>query len=494
MMNEYGKSDRPIVPKKVANKTAEKVVAESEEGRGLTKGNPSQQNTPRIQGRISVPSAMERVREAAKKDKETRFTALLHHVYEPEMLRQSYWKLKKEAAAGVDGETWQHYGERLEENLQDLSHRLQRGAYRAKPVRRVQIPKMDGGKRPLGITVLEDKIVQRATVEVLNAIYEIDFAEFSYGFRPGRSQHDALDQLYLGLTRKKVNWVIEVDIRAYFDRISWSWLIKFIEHRIADRRLVRLIQKWMKAGVLEKGKRIEVKEGTPQGGSVSPLLGNVYLHYVFDLWAQQWCRGIESDAVMIVRYADDIVLGFKKKTTAERFLKELKERMEKFELELHPDKTRLLEFGRFASQDRQQRGEGAPETFNFLGFTHICGKTKEGKYTVLRQTIRKRMQAKLKAVGQELKRRRHEPLAKVGKWLGSIVRGHSAYYGVPMNGHAVGAFRFLLVRLWRQRLNQRSQTGAVKWERMRRLSNRWIPPARIQQPYPTRRSTVFNLR
>ena len=490
-MNEYGKSDGPIVPEKVANKTAENAEAESVEGRGSTKGNSSQQNTSRIQSRSSVPSALERVREAARKDKATRFTALLHHVYEPEMLRQSYWKLKKEAAAGVDGETWQHYGEKLEENLQELSHRLQRGAYRAKPVERVYIPKSDGGKRPLGITALEDKIVQRAVVEVMNAIYEIDFAEFSYGFRPGRSQHEALDQLYLGLTRKKVNWVLEVDIRSYFDRISWRWMIKFLEHRIADRRIVRLIQKWLKAGVLEKGKRIEVNEGTPQGGSVSPLLANVYLHYVFDLWARQWCRGLASKEVMIIRYADDIMVGFKEKAVAERFLKELKERMEKFELELHPEKTRLLEFGRYASQDRQQRGEGAPETFNFLGFTHICGKTRKGEYTVLRQTIRKRMQAKLKAVGQELKRRMHEPLATVGKWLGNIVRGHCAYYGVPTNGQAIGAFRFLLVRLWRKQLSQRSQTGGVKWRRMKRISDRWIPPARIRHPYPIRRSTVL---
>lgn len=490
-MNEYGKSDRPIVPEKVANKTAENAEAEPVEGRGQTKGNPSQQNTPRMQSRSSVPSALERVREAARKDKATRFTALLHHVYEPEMLRQSYWKLKKEAAAGVDGETWQHYGERLEENLQDLSHRLQRGAYRAKAVERVYIPKSDGGKRPLGITALEDKLVQRAVVEVLNAIYEIDFAEFSYGFRPGRSQHDALDQLYLGLTRKQVNWVLEVDIRSYFDRISWSWMVKFLEHRIADRRIVRLIQKWLKAGVLEKGKRIEVNEGTPQGGSVSPLLANVYLHYVFDVWARQWCGGIARKEVMIIRYADDIMVGFKEKAVAKKFLKELKERMEKFELELHPEKTRLLEFGRYASQDRQQRGEGAPETFNFLGFTHICGKTKKGEYTVLRQTIRKRMQAKLKAVGQELKRRTHEPLARVGEWLGNIARGHCAYYGVPTNGHAIGAFRFLLIRLWRKQLNQRSQTGGVKWRRMKRISDRWIPPARIRHPYPIRRTTVL---
>ena len=346
------------------------------EGRGLTKGNLPQQNASRTPSRTDAPSALERVRQAAAKGKRLRFTALLHHIYNLDTLRTAYFSLKKEAAAGVDGETWQHYGETLEENLQDLSHRLKRGAYRAKPVRRVYIPKTDGRQRPLGVTALEDKIVQRAAVEVLNAIYEADFLGFSYGFRPGRSQHHALDALYTGLLTRKVSWVLDLDIRSFFDKISHEWLMKFVEHRIADRRVVRLIQKWLNAGVLEDGKRIRMEEGTPQGGSASPLLANVYLHYVFDLWVQAWRRKHAHGDVIVVRFADDIVVGFQEKSDARQFLGELTERMLKFDLQLHPDKTRLLEFGPFAVKNRKQRGEGRPETFNFLGFTHICGKKK----------------------------------------------------------------------------------------------------------------------
>ena len=369
------------------------------EGRGLTKGNLPQQNASRTRRRMDALSALKRVRQAAVKDKKLRFTALLHHIYNPETLRTAYLGLKKEAASGVDGETWQHYGEVLEVNLQDLSHRLQRGAYRAKPVRRVFIPKTDGRQRPLGVTALEDKIVQRATVEVLNAIYETDFLGFSYGFRPGRSQHQALDALYTGLLTRKVSWVLDIDIRSFFDKISHEWLVKFVKHRIADRRVVRLIQKWLNAGVLEDGKRIRMEEGTPQGGSASPLLANVYLHYVFDLWVQVWRQKHAHGDVIVVRFADDIVVGFQEKSDARQFLGELTERMLKFDLQLHPEKTRLLEFGPFAVKNRKQRGEGRPETFNFLGFTHICGKKRgNGQFTVLRQTMRKRLQAKLNEV------------------------------------------------------------------------------------------------
>jgi len=373
MMNEHGKSDRPVVPAKSPNKAGQ-PAAEGMEGSGLTKGNLPQQNASRTPSRTDAPSALERVRQAASKDKETRFTALLHHIYNPETLRMAYFCLKREAAPGVDGETWGHYGETLEDNLQDLSHRLQRGAYRAKPVRRAYIPKADGRQRPLGVPVLEDKIVQRATVEALNTIYETDFLGFSYGFRPGRSQHNALDALYTGWLTKKVNWVLDVDILSFFDGLSHEWLVKFIEHRIADRRVVRLIQKWLNAGVLEDGKRTRTEEGTPQGGSASPLLANVYLHYVFDLWAQAWRRKQACGDMIIVRFADDIVLGFEVKADAVRFWAELMERMRKFSLELNLEKTRLLEFGPFAAENRKQRGEGKPETFNFLGFTHICGK------------------------------------------------------------------------------------------------------------------------
>jgi len=461
------------------------------EGRGLAKGNLPQQNVSRTPSRTDAPSALKRVRQAAKKDRKLRFTALLHHIYNLEMLRVAYFSLKKEAAPGVDGETWRHYGEELERNLQDLSERLKRGAYRAKPVRRVFIPKADGRQRPLGVTALEDKIVQRAAVEVLNAIYETDFLGFSYGFRPGRSQHQALDALYTGLLTRKVNWVLDLDIRGFFDALSHEWLVKFVEHRIADRRVVRLIQKWLNAGVLEDGKRIRVEEGTPQGGSVSPLLANVYLHYVFDLWAQAWRRKHAHGDVIIVRFADDLVLGFQVKSDVDQFRAELTERMRKFNLELHPEKTRLLEFGPFAIENRKKRGEGKPETFDFLGFTHICGKKRSnGRYTVVRQTMRKRLQAKLNEVKVELQRRMHEPIPEVGQWLRSVVGGHMRYFGVPMNGPALHIFWVQVGRLWERTLSRRSQNGRVTWDRMRRLIGRWLPPARIYHPYPLRRLHV----
>ena len=491
MMNGHGMSDKPVVPVKSPNK-AEQSAAEGMEGRGLAKGNLRQQNSLRIQSREGEHNALERVRQAARKDRKQKFTALLHHIYNVEMLRRAYLALKREAAPGIDGETWRHYGERLESNLQDLSGRLKRGAYRAKPVRRVYIPKADGRQRPLGVTALEDKIVQRATVEVLNAIYETDFVGFSYGFRPGRSQHNALDALYTGLLTKQVNWVLDIDIQGFFDALKHEWLVKFIEHRIADRRVVRLIQKWLKAGVLEEGKRMQKEEGTPQGGSASPLLANIYLHYAFDLWALAWRRKLATGDMIVVRYADDVVVGFQSKLDAERFWGELIERFRKFGLELHPEKTRLLEFGPYAVENRRKRGQGKPETFNFLGFTHICGKKRSnGRYTVIRQTIRKRLQAKLSEVKAELKRRLHEPIPEVGKWLGSVVGGHIRYYGVPMNGAALAVFRFQVSRLWHRALGHRSQNGRVRLERMRRLIACYLPPARIYHPYPLRRLGVI---
>lgn len=489
MRNEHGKSDRPIVPGKSPNK-ASRAAAEEMEGRGLAKGNPSQQNASRTQSRTDAPSALDRVRQTATRNKDAKFTALLHHVYRIETLRAAYLQLKRQAAAGVDGETWRHYGEALEENLQRLSHRLKRGAYRAKPVRRVYIPKADGRQRPLGVTALEDKIVQRATVEVLNAIYETDFLGFSYGFRPKRNQHQALDALYCGLREKQVNWVLDLDVRSFFDRLSHAWLVQFLQHRIADRRVVRLIQKWLSAGVLEEGKRIVMEEGSPQGGSASPLLANVYLHYVFDLWVQAWRKKRAQGDVIVVRFADDIVVGFEFKTEAERFWKELQERMQKFSLELHPDKTRLIEFGRHAADNRKRRGLGRPEAFDFLGFTHICGKTSKGRFTVLRQTVRRRLQAKLQVVKAELRRRMHDPIPEVGEWLRSVVGGHIRYYGVPTNRYALAHFRFSVGRLWHHVLRRRSQRGRVSWERMKRLLDRWLPPAHIYHPYPVRRLRV----
>jgi RNA-directed DNA polymerase len=489
MMNEHGKSDRPIVPKKSPNK-AIALAAEETEERGLAKGNLSQRNASRTLRRNNAPNELDRVRQTATQNEDAKFTALLHHIYRIETLRTAYQQLKRRAAPGVDGETWQHYGEALEENLQNLSHRLKRGAYRAKPVRRVYIPKADGRQRPLGVTALEDKIVQRATVEVLNAIYETDFLGFSYGFRPGRNQHKALDALFRGLYEKHVNWILDVDVRSFFDRLSHEWLLKFLQHRIADRRVLRLIQKWLKAGVLEEGKRIVLEEGSPQGGSASPLLANIYLHYVFDLWVQAWRKRLAQGDVIVVRFADDAVVGFQYKADAEEFWKDLKERMTEFCLELHPEKTRLFEFGRHAADSRKRRGLGKPETFNFLGFTHICGKTKRGRFAVFRHTVRKRMLAKLREVKMELRRRMHEPIPVVGAWLRSVVGGHIRYYGVPCNRYALAHFRYSVGTHWHRVLARRSQLGRVHWDRMKRLIARWLPPAHICHPYPSRRRPV----
>jgi len=470
-MDGRGKSDGSVVPGKPPN-NAGQPAAEAVEGRGPAKGNSPGRNVLRTQSREGTPSALERVRQAAEKDRRQRFTALLHHVYEIERLRAAYLALKRDAAAGVDGETWRHYGEELEANLQDLSDRLKRGAYRAKPVRRAYIPKADGRQRPLGVPALEDKIVQRSVVEVLNAIYEADFLRFSYGFRPGRSPHQALDALTVGIMTKKVNWVLDADIRGFFDTLDHGWLVKFIEHRVADRRVVRLIQKWLSAGVLEDGKRTRSEVGTVQGGSVSPLLANVYLHYVFDLWVQRWRKKRANGDVIVVRFADDFAVGFEHRADAERFLAELRERFAEFGLDLHPDKTRLIEFGRFADSNRQQRGGGKPETFNFLGFTHSCAKTRAGKFTVLRQTMRTRWRAKLEAVKAELRQRLHDPIPEQGAYLRSVVMGHVRYYGVPLNGPALNAFRGAIGWIWGRSLRRRSQRHRVTWTRMQRLISR----------------------
>jgi len=474
-----------------AERSASAPTAEGVEGRGLAEGNLQQQNARRIQGRERVHSALERVRAAAKQDKKMRFTALLHHVYSVDTLREAYLRLHKEASPGVDNVTWREYGEALERNLEDLSLRLRRGAYRAKPVRRVYIPKADGRQRPLGVPVLEDKVVQQAVVLVLNAIYETDFLGFSYGFRPGRSQHHALDALVVGILRRKVNWVLDADIRGFFDAIDHGWLVKFLEYRIADRRVVRLIQKWLKAGVLEDGERRCSEQGTPQGGSISPLLANIYLHYAFDLWAHAWRRHNCKGDVIIVRYADDFVVGFERREEAEQFLAALRERLACFALELHPDKTRLIEFGRQASGRRRGRGLGRPETFNFLGFTHYCSTTRKGRYTVKRRTMAQKMRAKLKELTLELRRRMHAPIPVVGRWLGSVLVGHYRYYGVPYNHRALAAFRLAVSRLWQRTLSRRSQKGYVTVERMRRLAQRWFPPARIVHPFPEQRLIVI---
>jgi group II intron reverse transcriptase/maturase len=439
-----------------------------------------------------MQQALERVRQAAKQDRKMRFTALLHHVYNPDTLREAYYGLKRQAAAGVDGVTWQDYGGSLEANLQELSGRLKRGAYRARPTRRAYIDKADGRKRPLGVMALEDKIAQRATVEVLNAIYEVDFLGFSYGFRPGRSPHKALDALYVAQLTRKVNWVLDADICGFFDAIDRNWLVKFIEHRIGDRRIVRLIQKWLNAGVLQEGERIQSETGTVQGGSISPLLANVYLHYVFDLWVQRWRSTQARGEVIVVRYADDFIVGFQHKQEAERFLTELRERFAKFGLELHSEKTRLIEFGPWAAENRRRKGQDKPQTFEFLGFTHICGKKRSnGYFTVYRQSMRKRRQAKLAEVKTDLRRRICRPVPEVGNWLTTVLTGHYRYYGVPMNAKALWLFRDRLGWLWRRTLSRRSQKGRLPWQRMARLIDRYLPKPQIYHDYPLRRFGVI---
>jgi RNA-directed DNA polymerase len=482
-MYASGESDEPVVPAKRLNKE-EQSLAESVEGSGSTKGNTDEAFTRRTQGRERVSQGLGGVREAARRDKKQKFTALLHHVTTG-LLRDSYDSLKRTAAPGVDGMTWQQYGEGLEGRLQDLHDRIHSGAYRAQPSRRTYIPKADGRQRPLGIAALEDKIVQQAVVTVLHQIYEEDFLGFSYGFRPGRGQHDALDALTVGLRRKKVNWVLDLDVRGFFDNVSHEWLVKFVEHRVADRRIIRLIQKWLKAGVTEEGEWKETEVGTPQGAVASPLLANIYLHYVFDLWVNQWRRKSAHGDMIVVRYADDAVLGFQHRKDAEAFLEQLRERMRKFGLELHPEKTRMIEFGRFAEDNRKRRREGKPETFDFLGFTHICGKTRKGNwFTVRRQTIKKRLRGTLQEIRQELRKRWHERIAETGKWLRSVVQGYLTYHAVPGNFAALQTFRREVARMWLEALRRRSQRDRLPWEKFSSIIDRYLPLPRILQPEP----------
>jgi RNA-directed DNA polymerase len=489
-MNGRGKSDSLGVPEKLSNKTVDRV-AERVEGRGLAEGNPREDGVFRTQGRGDTNTGLERVREAAERDRRQKFTALLHHVHDVKQLQAAYRGLNPKAVAGVDGETWKRYGEDLAENLRDLSERLKRGAYRASPVKRAYIAKADGRRRPLGVPVLEDKIVQRSVVEVLNAIYETEFVGFSYGFRPGRRAHEALDALATGIVTRKVNWVLDADIRSFFDTLDRRWLVEFLEHRVSDRRVIRLVKKWLAAGVLEEGEWKATEAGTVQGGSISPLLANVYLHYVFDTWVKRWRKTQAKGDVIVVRFADDFVVGFEHRAEAEQFLVELKERLLKFGLELHSEKTRLIEFGRLAAEEREKRGEGRPETFDFLGFTHLCGKTRGGRFAVVRQTITKRLKAKLKAVSTVLRRRLHDSVPALGAYLRAVMLGHMQYYAVPFNIRAIQRFRYGLVRLWRQTLSRRSQRAHVTWERIAALERRWIPPAHICHMYPDQRVRVM---
>jgi len=484
-MHAAEESDLGVVPMNQPNNSGQ-PLAEDGEGRPGIKENIAQPNTRPTQSGASVSHGLSGVRQRARERRQEKFTALLHHLT-VDLLRESYFALQRKAAPGVDGETWQRYGTGLEGRLADLHNRVHRGAYRAKPSRRVYIPKADGRQRPLGIAALEDKVVQQAVVTILNQIYEVDFKGFSYGFRPGRSPHQALDALYVGLVRSKVNWVLDADIRSFFDRMSHEWTMKFVQHRVADNRILRLIQKWLKAGVMEEGRWEKTEVGTPQGAVVSPLLANVYLHYVFDLWVEAWRRKVACGQVVVVRYADDLVVGFQSKADAERFLNEFRKRLAKFGLELHPEKTRLLEFGRFAAVDRRKRGEKKPETFTFLGFTHQCGTSPRGLFMVWRQTANKRMVAKLKQIKQTLRRRMHEPLDQIGAWLRSVSRGFYQYHAVPGNLRAMSTFRHRLRWLWRSTLRHRSQRPNAGWHRIGPLFDRWLPAPRVLHPYPDAR-------
>jgi group II intron reverse transcriptase/maturase len=518
-MNEPGKSDRPVVPEKPANKsfwTFVRSLTERVEGRGLAKekeegeallhaepanrsdgtqspvgeGAASQAPVSNLEG---PHAALDRIRQAARRDKGLTFTNLWHHVYDLDRLRQAFFTLKKQAAAGVDGQTWHAYAEDLEANLRDLQSRLIAGSYRARPVKRVFIPKGDGTQRPIGIPVLEDKLVQRAAVMVLNAVYEEDFLGFSYGFRPGKSAHLALDALAVGIQTKKVNWLLDADIKSFFDSLSHDRLIELLQRRIADPRVIRHVKKWLTAGVMDEAGKHQVQdEGTPQGGSISPFLANLYLHYVLDEWAEQWRRTQAQGDVIIVRYADDFVVGFQHESDANRFHEELRARFRQFNLALHAAKTRVIEFGRFAAERRKRRGDGKPQTFDFLGFTHICDKTrKDGRFVVLRRTMARRLRAKLKQIKVELRRRMHEPVSVVGGWLASVLRGHYRYYGVPRNYPALDRLRDRIRHLWRRALSQRSQRGYMTEAAMTCLARRWLPRPAIGHPYPEARLRVI---
>lgn len=489
-MNADRQSDEPIVPAKSANKDATEAPAESIEGRGSTKRNAEQNALCRTQDRTKHRSrGLSGVREAARKDGKLRFTNLLHHVNE-DCLTEAFFNLKKMAAVGVDGVTWEEYERNMEANIADLHDRIHRGAYRAKPSRRSWIPKPDGRQRPLGIAALEDKIVQQAVLWVIQSIYEQDFLGFSYGFRPGRDSHQALDALTVAICDRQVNWVLDADIQSFFDTIDHEWLIKFLEHRIGDRRLLRLIHKWLRAGVSEDGEWSETTVGAPQGAVISPLLANVFLHYVFDLWIEWWrkkrCRG----NVVVVRYADDFVMGFQHRHEAEACLEALQERFAKFGLKLHPEKTRLIEFGRHAAEQRTRRGEGKPETFDFLGFTHVVAKTRShGRFTVHRYSISKRLRAKLHQISDELRKRLHRPLGETGRWLRRVVQGWLNFHAVPFNSRQLNRFLQGVTRLWLSALRRRSQRGRRRWtwERMSRLAARSLPRPKILHPYPHQR-------
>jgi RNA-directed DNA polymerase len=488
MMHGGGKSGEAIVAMKPANEAVQ-AVEEAVEPRAEAEGNADQSSTGRVQSRGTVSQGLERIRQAARERKKERFTSLLHHV-SVDLLREAFGELKQNAAPGVDGLTCRDYEADLERHLENLHARVHRGAYRALPSRRVYIPKPDGGQRPLAVAALEDKIVQRATAAVLNAIYEEDFLGFSYGFRPRRGAHDAMDALVVGIERRRVNFILDADIRSFFDTVSQDWLIRFVEQRIGDRRIIRLIRKWLKAGVLEDGAVSVSERGTAQGAVISPLLANIYLHYALDLWAERWRQREAAGDMIIVRYADDFIVGFEHEADARRFLDEMRARLEKFALSLHPEKTRLIEFGRSAAENRKRPGLGKPETFNFLGFTFICGKSRRGKFLIKRKSRRDRVRAKLQAIKQELRRRMHQPIPAQGRWLAQVIRGYFNYHAVPTNRRAIASFRDEIAREWWRRLNRRGQRRPIVWERMKKLADDWLPQPHILHPWPNERFAV----
>jgi RNA-directed DNA polymerase len=485
-------SDSVVVAGKPTNK-AERSAAEPVEPRTETKGNAGQQSTRRAQDRERVSQALERVRQAAKQAakqrKKERFTSLLHHV-DPAMLRTAFYAMKRDAAPGVDGMTWATYEQDLDRRIETLHERVQAGTYRALPSRRSYIPKEDGSKRPLAVAALEDKIVQRAVSAVLSAIYEEDFLGFSYGFRPKRSQHDALDALIVGISSRKVNYILDADIRSFFTEVSQQWVVRFLEHRIGDKRIIRLVQKWLRAGILEDGVVTIEEKGTGQGSVISPLLSNIYLHYVFDLWAERWRRREATGDMIMVRYADDTVVGFQHESDARRFRDAMRDRLREFSLSLHPAKTRLIEFGRFAAQNCKRHGRSKPETFTFLGFVLICDKSRRGDFRIRRKSRRDRMRAKLREIKEGLRHRRHRPIPETGKWLAQIVAGYFAYHAVPTNSPALSAFRYHVLVLWHRQLCRRSQRARALWARMTKLADEFLPPPRVLHPWPSVRFAV----
>lgn len=490
MMHEFRESDSPIVPKKQPNKTVlQRTVAEAAEERGLAKRNANKDSKVRTQSRVALPESLLRIRQTSK-EKGDKFNALFHHVYSAETLKVAFFSLKRKSSAGVDQVTWHEYKEHLDANLDDLSHRLKLGTYRPEPVNRRYIPKSDGRLRPIGIPVLEDKIVQKAAVLVLNQVYEEIFKNFSYGFRPGRSQHDALDAVAVGLEKRKINWILDCDIQGFFDHLSHQWLLRFIGHRVSDKRIIRLIKDWLKAGILDEGNYHSTEEGTPQGGSISPLLANIYLHYVLDLWVTRQRKHDTKGQVIVVRYADDFIIGFQYNRDAKRFWQLLSSRLNQFGLSLNETKTRLVHFGKYATRDRAKKGMGRPETFEFLGFTHICSTSPIGRFMVIRQTNAKRMRRKLKEIKQQLRYRLHDKIRDVGKWLKSVLTGHYRYYGVPYNFVKMRAFYNELIKLWHKQLKRRSQRTKVTWARMRRIKDQYLPYPKIYHTFPSKRLVV----